>query len=224
MKDDSLSTLVIEPVGPPRCTIIWLHGLGADGHDFEGIVAELRLPDTLGVRFVLPHAPHRPVTINGGYVMRAWYDITALEIQKTADEKGICASRHAVMKLIQNEMAAGIPAERILVAGFSQGGVIALETLFHHSDSVAGAIALSCYVALPCNLPVANRPLPIFMGHGAYDEVVPYAVGVASKKQLEEKGYAVEWHKYTLSHSVGYDEITDIRKWIIRVLSKSGSG
>lgn len=220
MRDDLLPAIAIEPQGPHQATVIWLHGLGADGHDFEAIATELRLPETLGVRFVLPHAPQRAITINGGYVMRAWYDIAAADLSFGPDETGIRSSQDAVARLIEREIAAGIAPERLILAGFSQGGVIALETAAHHQSRIGGVIALSCYAALPFALPSAVRPLPVFMGHGVQDPVVPYALGLAGRALLETKGYEVEWHSYPMPHSVCWDELVDIRKWLVQRLGE----
>lgn len=218
MKENPLAAIVIEPRGPHRSTVIWLHGLGADGHDFEPVAEELRLPESLGVRFVLPHAPQRPVTINGGYVMRAWYDIVAMDIAAAPDEAGIRESQRAVAALVDREIARGIAPGRVILAGFSQGGVIALETAAGHQDRVGGAIALSCYAALPEALPQAKGGFPVFMGHGTQDPVVPHALGAAGREILEAKGYAVEWHSYPMPHSVSWEEIMDIRAWLLRRL------
>lgn len=223
MTDKPLPALVIEPTGVHRSTVIWLHGLGADGYDFEPIVAQLNLPEALGARFVLPHAPRRPVTVNNGYVMPAWYDIAKLDINFAPDESGIRASRQAVLKLIEREIAAGIAPERIIVAGFSQGGVIALEVGLNHPEWVGGVIALSCYVALPHATPSMTRPLPIFMGHGTADTVVPHALGSAGRSLLEAKGYPVEWHSYPMPHSVCWEEVGEIRAWLLARL-EGGSG
>ncbi len=219
MKKDLLPAVIIEPSGPHRSTIIWLHGLGADGHDFEPVATELRLPESLGVRFVLPHAPRCAVTINGGYLMPAWYDIATPDLSLAPDEAGICASRGAVMQLVEREIAAGIAPERIILAGFSQGSVIALETAVWHQDRVGGAICLSGYVASPQSLPSAIRAFPLFLAHGTQDTVVPYALGLAARRTLEAKGYAVDWHSYPMPHSVSWEEITDIRKWLLQRLS-----
>lgn len=218
MNKTLLPAIVIEPRGPHRATIIWLHGLGADGHDFEPVAKELQLPESHGVRFILPHAPHRPVTVNGGYVMRAWYDVAGMDISALPDEAGIRESQRAVAALVEREIAAGIAPERVILAGFSQGGVIALETGTSHQDRVGGVIALSCYAALPESLPEASRDFPIFMGHGTQDPVVPHPLGTASRAILEDKGYAVEWHSYPLPHSVSWDEIMDIRQWLLQHL------
>ncbi|CAL1238886.1 alpha/beta hydrolase [Candidatus Methylocalor cossyra] len=220
MNDSALLPAVeIEPEGPHRATVIWLHGLGADGHDFEPLAAELQLPAALGVRFLLPHAPRRPVSINAGTLMRAWYDIVSPDLSFAPDRPGIQASRQAVARLAEREMARGIPPERIVLAGFSQGGVIALETMAHHPQPWGGVIALSTYVALPDTLPAAPRPVPIFMAHGTLDTVVPYTLGAAGRALLEAKGYAVEWHTYPMPHSVCWEEIRDIGHWLARRLS-----
>jgi phospholipase/carboxylesterase len=215
MTDDLLPALVIEPEGPHQATIVWLHGLGADGHDFESIGAQLGLPEPLGVRFVLPHAPRRPVTVNGGYVMRAWYDIAGSDLNRLPDEAGIRESVQAVNRLIAREIENGIRPDKIIVAGFSQGGVIALEAATRHPERVAGAIVLSGYLALPDQLPAAGPPLPIFMAHGTEDPIVPYALGQASSQVLRTKGYPVEWRSYEMSHSVCWEEIGDIRSWLL---------
>ncbi len=220
MNRDDTPAIIIEPQGPHRASIIWLHGLGADGHDFAPITTELQLPDALGVRFILPHAPHRPVTINGGYVMRAWYDIAHTDIGRTPDLGGIEASRQAMADLIDHEVAAGIPPERIILAGFSQGGVIAIETVTHHQDKLGGAIALSCYLARNVDLPAATRPIPVFLAHGTEDTIVPHGLGLAARDALEKQGYAVEWHAYQMPHSVCQQEIMDIRRWLLAQLGE----
>jgi len=220
MNHDDTPAIIIEPQGPHRASIIWLHGLGADGHDFAPITTELQLPASLGVRFILPHAPHRPVTINGGYVMRAWYDIAHTDIGRTPDLGGIETSRSSVKQLIQQERDAGIPAERIIVAGFSQGGVIAIETVTHHQDTLGGAIALSCYLARTDDLPLASHPIPVFLAHGTEDTIVPHRLGLAARDALEKQGYAVEWHDYRMPHSVCQQEIIDIRRWLLEQLGE----
>lgn len=213
-----LPSVIIEPAGPHRTSIIWLHGLGSDGHDFESVVPELNLPDEWGVRFILPHAPHQAITINGGYVMRAWYDIASAAIERTPDEQGIRASQNAVEGWIEHERKSGIPPERIILAGFSQGGVIAIETAIHNPTKVGGAIALSCYVAIPEQIPGAVNALPLFMGHGTQDTIVPLALGLAGRSRLEHQGYRVEWREYGMPHSVCAEEINDIRSWLIERL------
>jgi phospholipase/carboxylesterase len=221
MNREEAPAIIIEPNSPHRASIIWLHGLGADGHDFAPIATELQLPDSLGVRFILPHAPHRPVTINGGYVMRAWYDITHTDIGRTPDLGGIEESRQTVADLIDRELAAGIPPKRIIIAGFSQGGVIAIETVTHHQDILGGAIALSCYLARNVNLTAATRPIPVFLAHGTEDTIVPHGLGLAARDALEKQGYAVEWHAYRMPHSVCQQEIMDIRRWLLAQLGEN---
>lgn len=205
--------------GPdPRFAVIWLHGLGADGHDFEPIVPELRLPDNAPVRFIFPHAPTQPVTINGGMTMRAWYDITAMDLSVAVDESGIYRSVDHLQGLIQMVVDEGIPSQRVLLAGFSQGGVIALQTGLSHPERLAGLIALSTYVALPDVIRAAddsaNRETPIFMAHGRFDPVIPLSLGKRSKDFLTEAGYPVEWRDYPMEHSVHPEEIRDLGNWL----------
>ena len=216
-----LPALVVEPVQTLRASLIWLHGLGADGHDFAPIVQELGLPEDLGVRFILPHAPRRAVTINGGFIMPAWYDIAHTDLGRTPDAQGIAESRQAIAQLIEAERLAGIAPERILVAGFSQGGVIAIETLCHHQEALGGAIALSCYLGcMPEAIPAAKRPLPVFMAHGDQDTVVAPNLGQDARRALEDRGYAVDWHSYAMPHSVCWEEIEDIRRWLLARLTE----
>jgi len=205
--------------GPaPRFAVIWLHGLGADGHDFEPIVPELRLPDTAPVRFIFPHAPTQPVTINGGMVMRAWYDITAMDLSAAVDENGIYRSVDHLHGLIQMVVDQGIPAQQVLLAGFSQGGVIGLQTGLTYPERLAGLIALSTYVALPDAIRAAddnaNHETPIFMAHGRFDPVIPLSLGKRSKDFLSESGFPVEWHEYPMEHAVHPDEIRDLGNWL----------
>lgn len=215
MNDQLLSCVEIDPAGATRTCIIWLHGLGADGHDFEPIAQQLALPAALGVRFVFPHAPQRPVTINGGFVMRAWYDILAPDLGRAVDESGIRDSRRMIANLIDRECVDGIPAERIIVAGFSQGGVIALEAAARHPQRLAGVLALSTYLPLPEQFPETDAATPVFIGHGTHDPIVPYSLAVRSRDALVQKGYSVEWHSYPMPHSVCPEEIRDIRSWLL---------
>jgi len=209
--------------GPhPEAAVIWMHGLGADGSDFVPIVPELgQLPRA--VRFVFPHAPMRPVTINAGYVMRAWYDIKALAIDRREDEVGVRASHALVETLIARERSRGIPVERLVLAGFSQGGAIALFTGLRQPERLAGIMALSTYVPVAAALAreeqAANHDTPIFMAHGTEDPVVPYRLGTSSRDLLRELGHAVEWHDYPMPHAVCPDEIADIAAWLARVLA-----
>lgn len=198
--------------------VIWLHGLGADGHDFVPIVEELHLPETLPVRFVFPHARPRPVTLNNGYVMRAWYDIKSLDRNGLEDADGIRESANVVGKLIERQVTAGIAAERIVIAGFSQGGAMALHTSLRHPQRLAGVMALSTYLplrnALAAEASDANRDLPILMCHGTQDPVLPVTLGGDSRDLLQKLGYAVEWHSYLMAHQVCMEEITAISTWL----------
>jgi phospholipase/carboxylesterase len=212
----------IETGRNPQASVIWLHGLGADGHDFEPIVPELVQRSERPVRFVFPHAPIRPVTLNGGYAMRAWYDIIALDRRAEEDVDGIRASQALITAWIGRENAGGIPSERIVLAGFSQGGAMALYSGTRYPERLAGIIGLSCYQLLAGRLDAerlaANHATPIFLGHGMQDPVVIPALGEAACRQLQAAGYAVEWHAYSMPHSVCPQEVTDIASWLRRVL------
>ncbi len=216
------AAVILTPTAAPTATVIWLHGLGADGHDFVPIVPELRLPATLAVRFVFPHAPHRPVTLNNGYVMRAWYDIKALALQAQEDAAGVRASEQLVRQFIQTELDAGIAASRIVIAGFSQGGAIALQTTLRYPQRLAGVMPLSTYLplrdALANEASAANRNTPILMCHGRQDPVVPLLLGERSRDVLVSLGYAVDFRLYDMPHSVCAAEISDISAWLVRVL------
>ena len=216
-----------EPVeietGPePRASVIWLHGLGADGHDFEPIVPQLINRGERALRFVFPHAPVRPVTLNGGFPMRAWYDIVSLERRGPEDESGIRGSQARVETLIRRENARGIPSERIVLAGFSQGGALALFAGVRYGEKLAGIIGLSCYLLLAGRLVAerggANEATPIFLAHGLQDPVVAPALGAEARTALEAAGYEVEWHTYTMPHSVSPQEVADIARWLRRVI------
>lgn len=221
-----LQALEISTGTAPDASIIWLHGLGADGHDFAPIVNELRLP--VPVRFVLPHAPIRSITINGGYRMPAWYDILSPEIAAIQDEAGIRASQKLIEALIAQELRRGIAPQRILLVGFSQGGAIALHTGLRYAKKLAGIIALSTYLPLDRTLLAehsnTNATIPIFMGHGRQDAMIPIEVAHASRDLLLSQHYAVIWHEYTMQHSVCAEEITDIRAFILHVLDHKGPG
>ena len=223
MSKTELTTVEIEPVNQTKTAIIWMHGLGANAHDFEPIVPYLNIPPELGLRFVFPNAPQRPITINGGYIMPGWYDILSMSIDRSEDEAGIRDSEHAIQSLIQREQERGIPAEKILLAGFSQGGAMALHTGLRYSETLGGILALSCYVPLLPTLAQerhpANQQIPIFMAHGQFDDIVPLALGQASAKQLRELGYQTEWRDYPMRHEVNMDEINDIGAWLRRTLS-----
>jgi phospholipase/carboxylesterase len=225
MSEIALTTVEIEPQGKATAAIIWMHGLGANAHDFEPIVPHLQIPPELGLRFVFPNAPQRPVTINGGYVMPAWYDILSMSIDRSEDATGIRESELAIQALIQREQARGIANERILLAGFSQGGAIALHTGLRYPESLGGILALSCYVPLAQTLPeerhAANQSVPIFMAHGQFDDVVPLSLGQRSAELLRQQGYQPEWHEYPMRHEVNMDEISAIGAWLRRILSAS---
>ena len=212
----------IETAPQPTASVIWLHGLGADGRDFVPIVPELRLPSDLAVRFVFPHAPHRPVTINRGSVMRAWYDIAETEFGRQEDEAGIRESEQTVRGLIQRETERGIASERIVLAGFSQGGAVALHTGLRLPQRLAGILALSTYLPLADTLKAeahpANDDVPIFMAHGTDDPIIPLALGESSADLLTRRGAKLEWRTYEMEHSVCLDEILDIADWLTRVL------
>jgi phospholipase/carboxylesterase len=219
---ETLPPIEIETRPQPVSAVIWMHGLGADGSDFVPVVGELGLDD-LAVRFVFPHAPLQPVTINGGYVMRAWYDIGYQDLSLKEDEKGVRESQQAVERLIEREMERGIPVSRIALAGFSQGGAIALQTGLRYRDRLAGVIALSSYLPLPDKLEAeaseANRDVPIFMAHGIEDPIVPLKLAAASCSRLLTMGYRVEWHEYDMPHSVCLEEVERIGEWLRRVLA-----
>lgn len=207
---------------PARASVIWLHGLGADGNDFAGIVPELALPATLGVRFIFPHAPTRPVTINGGYVMRAWYDIAAPDLSQGQDADGIHASARAVAALIAREQSRGVPAARIVLGGFSQGGAIALQAGLRFPERLAGIMALSTYLPLAETLPAeahdANAQVPVFIGHGVEDTVVPLSLARRTRDTLSSLGYAVSWQEYPMAHSVCLPELRAIGAWLTACL------
>ena len=203
------------PVG----SVIWLHGLGADGHDFEPIVPELHLPAELPLRFVFPHAPVRPVTINGGMAMRAWYDIISLDAEGRADAAGVHESTAILEELIAREIERGITADKIVIAGFSMGGAIAINTALHTKENLAGMMALSTYLPLPSEVEGSegSRDLPVFMAHGSFDPMLPMQWGKLSAERLSETGFTVEWHEYPMVHAVSPEEIRDIREWLIRI-------
>ena len=215
-----LDAIEIETGKNPTASVIWLHGLGADGNDFAPIVPELRLPKA-GIRFVFPHAPVRPVTINGGMRMRAWYDITD-GANRREDERGVRASQVLIEALIGREKERGTKAGRLVLAGFSQGGAIALHTGLRHPERIAGIMALSTYVPVEEKLlpeaSTANRDVPIFMGHGSDDPIIPLVRAEQSRNLLKSLGYPAEWHKYAMPHSVCPEELADIGTWLGKVL------
>lgn len=216
-----LQTIEIETRPKPSHAVIWLHGLGADGNDFVPVVDQLPLPP-LGIRFVFPHAPMRPVTINGGFVMRAWYDIAYQDLAFKEDERGLRDSQALIEALIARENGRGIPSERIVLAGFSQGGVVTLQTGLRHGKALAGLMVLSAYLPLAPVVEIerhkANLKTPVFMGHGIMDNIVPLALGTMARDQLAGLGHDVEWHQYPMPHSVCPEELQDIGAWLSRVL------
>jgi phospholipase/carboxylesterase len=219
---DQLDAIEIETGSSPTASIVWMHGLGADGHDFVDVVPELHLPASPSVRFVFPHAPMRPVTINGGYVIRAWYDIRDDGGVRREDGTGVRASQKAIEALIERERQRGVPTTAIVLAGFSQGGAMALQTGLRHGERLAGVMALSCSLPLAETLAAeaapANRDVPIFMAHGTYDPMIPMARAQRAREVLAGLSYRVEWHEYPMPHSVCMEEIADIAAWLGRVL------
>jgi phospholipase/carboxylesterase len=220
-----LEAIEIETGKNPTASIIWMHGLGADGNDFVPIVGELGLDGGPAVRFIFPHAPMRPVTINNGFVMRAWYDVSFGDLEgksRQADERGVRESQAQINALIEREEKRGVPAANVLLAGFSQGGAIALHTGLRHPRKLAGVMALSTYLPLAESLPsegsAANKTTPVFMAHGLFDNVVPLMMGAGSMTFLTGLGYSIEWRQYPMQHSVCPEEIKDIGTWLRRVL------
>ncbi len=221
MQPHNLPATVEHGPAEARGSVIWLHGLGADGHDFEPLVPELQRPD---LRFIFPHAPQRAVTVNNGLHMRAWYDIVSVELDAREDAAGIEASRASVERLIAAEQERGLPAARIVLAGFSQGGAIALHAGLRHAGRLAGLLALSTYLPLRGRLDQDARPesreVPILMGHGSADTIVPLRLGELSRDLLREHGYSVDWRTYPMAHTLVAREIEDIRSWLAQVLPR----
>ncbi len=221
----ALETVTVETGPHPVYTIIWMHGLGADGHDFEPLVPELLEPGMPAIRFVFPHAPVRPVTLNNGFAMRAWYDLTGIDRHSAEDVKGIGESADAIGGLIHREHARGIDSGHIVIAGFSQGGAMALHLATRHPDTFAGIIALSTYLPLARDFArlrnTANLRTPIYMAHGMHDPVVPFALANESRQMLMGAGYNVEWHSYPMPHSLCPQEVADLRAWLRRTLAES---
>ena len=217
-----LDAVEVETGRNPQASVIWLHGLGADGHDFEPVVPELVRPGERALRFVFPHAPVRPVTLNNGYAMRAWYDILGLDRQAKQDEAGIRGSAAAIRALIARENERGVASARIVLAGFSQGGAMALLTGLRYPERLAGIMGLSCYPVLASTFDAerdpANQETPILLAHGTFDPMVDLSLGQAGKEMLEKRGYKVEWHSYPMPHAVSPEEIGAIAAWLRRVL------
>lgn len=219
----TLETIQIETAPNPTVSVIWMHGLGADGSDFVPIVRELDLTGCPAIRFVFPHAPTMPVTMNGGYVMRAWYDILGTDMVKREDEAGLRNSQAAIEELIAHEKSRGIAADRIILAGFSQGCAMTIQTGLRHPEKLAGLLCLSGYVPLHATLAAerhaANQRTPIFMAHGRGDPVIPIQRAEQSRDLLQSLGYQVEWHEYLMQHSVCEEEIDHIGNWLRHLLA-----
>lgn len=202
----------------PKGTIIWMHGLGADCWDFVSIVKELGLPADLPMRFIFPQAPSRPITINNGQIMPGWYDISMAQLQRKPDEAGVRQSQAAIEELIAREIGRGIAADKIILAGFSQGGAIALQTGLRYREALGGIMALSTYLTLDDSLAaeatIANANIPIFMAHGTEDQLIPLALAQSSRAKMAARGYKIEWHEYPMPHSVCMEEIEEIGVWI----------
>jgi phospholipase/carboxylesterase len=218
----SLPHIELATGADPAGTVIWMHGLGADGWDFVPIVRELPLPEHLALRFIFPHAPVRPVTLNNGMRMRAWYDIAMTDIARLPDERGIRESQQAIGELIAREASRGVDSTRIVLAGFSQGGAIALQAGLRHPARLAGIVALSTYLTLEDSLEAeaspANRATPILMAHGTEDPVIPLRLAEKSREVLEARGYRVDWHTWPMPHSVCAEEVGAIAEFLARVL------
>lgn len=224
--DRDLPECVVTETGPdPERTVIWLHGLGADGHDFAPIVAQLDSARSRAVRFVFPHAPIRPVTVNGGMRMRAWYDIRGFEIARDQDHDGVADSIAIVEGLIRRERDRGLPSSAIVLAGFSQGGAIALRAGLARSEPLGGIVALSCYLldadGLEGWLTSAGRRTPVFMAHGRFDPIVPLALGRHAAERMAQAGVAVEWSEWPMQHAVCPDEIAALDRWLARWLERA---
>ena len=224
---DTPETVEVGGGETPDGTVIWLHGLGADGHDFEPIVPELKLDDHADIRFVFPHAPVRPVTINGGTPMRAWYDVISLDRSGPQDEAGIRDSAASLLGLIEREKERGIDSGRIVLAGFSQGGAIAMHTAMRFSEPLAGVMALSTWMPLESTIdeevvecPESQpRDLPILMAHGSFDPMLPISAGQHARDIMQKAGFNVQWHEYAMAHAVCAEEISEIRKWLVHIYS-----
>lgn len=220
-----LDCVELSTTAQPDAAVIWLHGLGADGYDFVPMVKELEALQVPAARYVFPHAPMRAVTINGGFVMRAWYDIYEMDFVRREDEAGVRQSQAQLEALIEREVDRGVPSERIVLAGFSQGGAIVLHTGLRQTQTLAGIVALSTYLPLAHRLEAeratANAQVPIFMAHGTADPVVPMARGTTTREQLSALAYDVQWHEYPMQHSVCAQEVGDLADFLRQVLSES---
>lgn len=222
MKKNILESVEINPKLPAKASVIWLHGLGADGHDFVDVIPELKLPEELAVRFIFPHAPIRPVTINQGYQMRAWFDIYALHINAPQDEIGIRETENAIGTLIENEIHRGVACDKIVLAGFSQGGAIALYCGLRYPKKLAGILGLSAFLPLHEKLAqeksAVNLTTPIMLAHGTQDPIVPIQLGELCRDYLKNLGYQIDWHSYPMQHQVCLQEIDDIARWLKKII------
>lgn len=224
MSLETEDTLVcVEPTGEAKACVIWLHGLGADGFDFQPVVPYLRLPEGRGVRFLFPHAEVMPVTVNGGMEMRAWYDILEMSIERKVDKASLLSSSQRIANLINEQIAAGIPANKIILVGFSQGGAVAYQTALTFPEPLAGLIALSTYMAtegeIETSRSVANKDLPIWVAHGTVDQVVPVQLGEQALVNLENMSYQPEWNAYPIGHEVAIEEIEALGRWVSKQLA-----
>jgi phospholipase/carboxylesterase len=218
MLNTLLPAVEINPPKPAKASVIWLHGLGADGHDFANIVPELHLPPELGIRFIFPHAPLRSVTLNGGMQMPAWFDIYGLDAHSPIDEAGIRETQRAIQQLVEHEVATGIPPSRIILAGFSQGGAMALVVGLSYSQRLAGILGLSTFLSTRVDLTTlvqpANQTTPIFLAHGTFDPLIPLSLGERTRDALNKACNSVTWHTYPMAHQVCPAEIADIASWL----------
>ncbi len=226
MPSSALEYIKIDTGKDPQFTVIWLHGLGADGHDFEAIIPELHLPPELAIRFIFPHAPIRPITINNGMPMRGWYDIKSLELDRSQqDPEGVIESREQVLSLVNAQISLGIEAKHIILAGFSQGGAIALFTALTQSIKFAGVMVLSAYLPVSedklLEISKQSIDLPIFMAHGEFDDIVKMEYAVISRDILQRQGFRPSWHSYKMAHSLNQQEIRDISNWLQQHLLKT---
>ncbi|MBQ0757158.1 MAG: dienelactone hydrolase family protein [Amphritea sp.] len=217
-----LSCVEVEPSKPANATVIWLHGLGADGHDFEPVVPALKLPESLPVRFVFPNAPHQPVTVNGGMVMPAWYDILEMSIERKIDVDGLLKSVQQIEALIQREIDRGIASDRIVLAGFSQGGAVAYHAALCYPKPLAGLMTLSTYMAtaelIEQQRSDVNRNIPVVIHHGTADDVVPISLGTQATEKLQQLGYHPQWHSWPIDHGLCLEEVESIGEWLVRTL------
>jgi phospholipase/carboxylesterase len=225
MPSSALQSIQLQTGNKPTHCVIWLHGLGADGHDFEPIVAELNLPSTLQIRFIFPHAPVRPITLNGGMQMRGWYDLKSLQLDRSKqDPEGVIESSLQIQAIIQEQISQGIAAKNIIIAGFSQGGAIALFTGLTGSVKLGGILALSTYLPLAADQSASlnkdYNDLPIFMAHGKFDDVVQPKYAQMSRDLMQSQGFNVEWHEYNVAHSLDAQEICDISQWLQKTLGQ----